>query len=253
MAPFNLENNIREKLENRELKPSPNAWAKLESQLDKKQPKRKTEIWFYAAASFIGAIILSAVFFNETSIDENLKLVDENAKEYHIEKESEIIPKPSFKERTVLVDVDKERRTKKKPSKDDTKFIPPHESAAERQVLKDEVVAKVSENVSEDFSEETISQEESDLLNDKAIEVAANIKSLQNRNSEITMEEVEILLESALRDARLNRAASSNKVDTVVLLAEAEWELDKSLRDKVIDVLGEGFDKLRTAISTRNR
>lgn len=51
MAPYKLEDNIREKLEARELKPSADAWSKLEAKLDTEQPKKKTVLWYYVAAS----------------------------------------------------------------------------------------------------------------------------------------------------------------------------------------------------------
>lgn len=252
MAPFNLENNIREKLENRELKPSPDAWAKLESQLSKKQPKRKMVLWYYAAASFVGILILSSIFFTGTSIDENSKLVDEDVIENHIEKQSEIIPKPSFEERIVLEDADEEIETKKKPSKVDTKFISPKQSAVDRQIPKGEVVAEVSENLPDGLSEEAFIKNENQLLDEKANEVASQIKSLQNNNAEVTVEEVETLLNNARRDIQAKRILQVPKVDAMALLEEVEWELDKSFRDKVFDALGEGFQKLRTAISMRS-
>ncbi|HLV92845.1 MAG TPA: hypothetical protein VKX34_06960 [Aequorivita sp.] len=252
MAPLNLENNIREKLEDRELKPSLDAWAKLESRLDKEQPKKKTVIWYYVAASFIGVLILSAIFFTGTNIDENLKLVDENAKEIHIEKQSEIIVKPLFQERVVVEDVDKEIKTKKKPSKDDTKLIPSKASAVDRQILKGEVIAEVSETTQEALSVKAYIKNENQLLDEKASEVALQIRSLQDTNAEVTIEEVEALLENARRDIQAQRVLKSQKVDAMALLEEVEWELDKSFRDKVFDALGEGFHRLRTAISQRN-
>ena len=58
MAPYKLEDNIREKLEARELKPSADAWKKLESKLDAAQPKKKTLVWYYVAAGFVGFLII---------------------------------------------------------------------------------------------------------------------------------------------------------------------------------------------------
>lgn len=253
MAPFNLENNIREKLENRELKPSPNAWAKLESQLDKKQPKRKMVLWYYAAASFVGVLILSSIFFSGTHLEEDSKVVKENVNEEYIEKQSEILPKPSSEEKIVSADAHEEIKVERNQPKTNSKSLPPKESAIEKQIEKSEAIAEVSENAPDDLSQETMIEEENNLLTEKVIDVETSIKSLQNKNSEVTMEEVETLLENARRDIRMKSTIPSSKVDAAVLLAEAEWELDKSLRDKVFDALGEGFDKLRTAISTRNR
>ena len=69
MAPYKLEDNIREKLEARELKPSADAWKKLESKLDTERPKKKNVVWYYAAASFVGLLILASVFFSRNNIE----------------------------------------------------------------------------------------------------------------------------------------------------------------------------------------
>ena len=247
MAPFNLENNIREKLEDRELKPSSEAWKKLEAQLDKKQPKKKIVLWYYyAAASFVGLLILSSIFFNKNNFEENHKLVDGKVNEIIVEKQSDIIPE-FFNEEIITSELNSEEVEPKKKNTDDlVKPIPPKkESKVDREIRKSEVVAEVSK-------EEDIFKEENSLIDEKAIEVAATIKTLQDNNSEVTAEEVETLLDNARRDIQTKRILQSPKVDAMALLQEAEWELDKSFRDKVFDALGEGFQKLRTAISQRN-
>ena len=246
MAPFNLENNIREKLESRELKPSSEAWKKLEAQLDKKQPKKKVVLWYYAAASLVGILIISSVFFNQNNFEENQKLVNEKVNEDIIEKKSEIIPE-IFNERIIASDDNSEKvKTKKKNIDDLVKPIPPKkESKVDMQIRKSEVIAEVSK-------EENVSNQKNIPIDEKASEIAATIKTLQNNNSEVTIEEVEALLSKAQRNIETQQILNISKVNATALLQEAEWELDKSFRDKVFDALGEGFQKLRTAISQRN-
>ncbi len=78
MAPIKLEENIREKLEAREMKPSAEAWKKLEAKLEAKQPKKKAVLWYYVAASFVGFLILASVFFSKNNSEVNNQIVDEN-------------------------------------------------------------------------------------------------------------------------------------------------------------------------------
>lgn len=83
-------------------------------------------------------------------------------------------------------------------------------------------------------------------------EVVASVKKLQQNDSEITIAEVENLLNNARRDIQTQRILNNPKVDAAALLQDVEWEIDKSFRDKVFDALGDGFQKVRTAVSERN-
>ncbi len=68
MAPIKFEENIREKLQERELTPSKDAWSKLSAQLEEEpQKKRYPFVWFAVAASFVGVLLL--VNFLATSQD----------------------------------------------------------------------------------------------------------------------------------------------------------------------------------------
>ena len=68
-----LDTQFKEKLNSREIKPTDMAWDRLDAMLsvaENKKPKRKFT-WLYIAASFIGFILISTVFFNqkENTID----------------------------------------------------------------------------------------------------------------------------------------------------------------------------------------
>ena len=254
MAPFNLENNIREKLESRDLKPSPEAWKKLEAQLDKKQPKKKLVLWYYAAASFVGLLILSSIFFSQINFVENQKLVDEKVNENSVEKQIDIIPEVSNEQIIASEDNLEVVKPKKKNTDEQVKPIPPKsESKVDKQIRKSEALAEASEyKATQVLKEDVIVEDENRLIDENVSQVAASIKIIQNSNSEVKVEEVEALLNKARRNIQTQQILNSSKVDATALLQEAEWELDKSFRDKVFDALGEGFQKLRTAISQRN-
>ena len=69
MAPIKFEENIKEKLEQRSLQPSTNAWQSLEQKLnvdDKKRNKNKFW-WFGIAASVIGLLFIIQQFVNINS------------------------------------------------------------------------------------------------------------------------------------------------------------------------------------------
>ena len=73
MEPNKLETQFKEKLNSREIKPTEMAWDRLDAMLavsEVKKPKRKFT-WLYIAASFVGFLLITTVFFNqkEPSVD----------------------------------------------------------------------------------------------------------------------------------------------------------------------------------------
>ena len=257
MAPFNLENNIREKLENRELKPSLGAWQKLELQLNETQPKKKSITWFYIAASLVGVLIATTMFLNNNESTVQNQIVKET---FDIENEVEINNDvvyteiiPSQKEKTLE---DKKAAKAANQNYNEVKPTPPQkESAVDKKIRRSDALASTSVKVNEMESEKSIPEEglnEDKIFNAKVDEVVASVKSLQDRNSEVTAEEVENLLNNARRDIQTQTLFANSKVDAAALLSEVEWELEKSFRDKVFDALGEKFNKIRTAVLDRN-
>ena len=74
MEQHELENEFRNKLNQREINPSENAWDRLDAMLtvaEEKKPIRRYS-WLYVAASIIGLAFLGTIFFSQ--IDEILLL-----------------------------------------------------------------------------------------------------------------------------------------------------------------------------------
>ena len=67
MAPINFENDLKEKLEQLRLQPSANAWETLQSRLETNQVKKSNKTFWRLgiAASFVGILIVSSLFFNK--------------------------------------------------------------------------------------------------------------------------------------------------------------------------------------------
>lgn len=260
MAPYKLEDNIREKLEARELKPSADAWKKLEAKLDAQQPKKKPVIWYYVAASFVGFLILASIFFNRSTSEVNNQIVDENVELNNSKNDSEIIPNDSETKEIASEEnnaekvetiVSKKETENPQPKSIQLKPLPQKKSAIDKKIEKMESIAKVSEENSKTLKPKT-QNEEDKLFNNKVDEVVASVKMLQENNTEVMAKEVEALLNNARREIQTQRILNSPKVDAMALLQDVEWELDKSFRDKVFDALGDGFNKIRTAVTERN-
>jgi len=64
MAPIKFEEHIKDKLKEREIKPTASAWDKISNNLeDSTEKKEKSFYWRGIAASFIGILIVSIFYF----------------------------------------------------------------------------------------------------------------------------------------------------------------------------------------------
>jgi hypothetical protein len=260
MAPIKFEENIREKLQERELTPSKDAWAKLSVQLDTQAPQKKsnTFIWFAVAASFAGILLVTTLFFNKEKV--NTQLVEETPIEVldtknEIQNEGEIDSEIASEEKTIKVsnekieELDIPKNEIAKTEKKSTSIKKANTNPLNNiQKEKKEVIA-LNENKNE---KEPTSEER--FINKKVNEVVVAVQEIQKNNNNVTPDEIDALLAKAQRDISNNRILQANnqKVDAAALLMDVESELERNFRDRVFDALGEGFNKVRSAVAERN-
>lgn len=252
MGQYNLEKNIREKLENREITPSKDAWKKLESQLGERKQNRSIGWYYYLAAGILIVLVLSSVFINNTNAIEN-SLVKENLPiNEKVERQTKIV--------SSIAD---SSTTERSSSKDNVKTNSTDyrhnaaikESAVDKKIRRKEMLAESPKKVNTESVENSIlplEKGEDSFMDAKVEEVIASVRSIKDERGEVTMDEVENLLNKAQRDIQVQRILLKPKVDATALLNDVEWELEKSFREKVFNTLGEGFHKIRTAFSGRN-
>ena len=256
MAPIKFEDNIRERLQNREIEPSTDAWKKLDQALGTPPKRRLTpRTWWAIAASvmiliFLGSSLLQeevpAEQIAEETIQqpENNPVVDQTTLE--IAESEEVVPEieavvPQEVEQIAVGQSDPE------PVKEEVLVLNDVVTKAEDVVAANEQEEIASESVIIDKSEDT-------FVSGKVDEVVAQVQALQQENKEVSPEEVEALLNAAQREIANRKLIEENsgKVDPMALLMDVESEMERSFRDKVFDALGEGFDKVRTAVAERN-
>ena len=65
MAPIKLEDNMKERLEERTIEPTMAAWDRISSKLDAEQGSKKNKRmwWLSIAASFVGGALIAILFF----------------------------------------------------------------------------------------------------------------------------------------------------------------------------------------------
>lgn len=257
MAPIKLEEHIREKLQEREIQPSQTAWSKLDNQLgesDRKSPF----IWYAIAASFIGIIIVASFVF--TKDKSATDLVEEDLTEkIDTEAPSEIIENKEAEKRITSIPSEnvavENVNEKKKETIAPQKHIKVKQSFQQKETP-ERAVAIAETNNEKKASE--VKEVNSVLKNDQLLEkakieeVVAQINAIQEKNKIVTTQEIDALLLNAQRELQTQRILSNPKVDATALLEDVEFEVERSFRDKIFNALGQGFNKVRTAVTDRN-
>ena len=261
MGSIKFEENIREKLEGRELQPSPDAWKKLSGKLDETEEQTGSKLmWYAVAASFIGILIVTSVFFsrNENTNEDHTDFVEVNASENEVmnnELKSKEVVNVLESESNVVASEEVKTNLEKN-------IIKPNEKKKNLIVRKSieektfEAVAQVETPIQveqeKEISNENYLSKEDIALNAKVKEVVTQLEQLKKNKATISIEELDALLANAQREIQTERILSSNKVDPEALLGDVEWELEQSLRDKLYYALGDGFQFVKTAIVERN-
>ncbi|NJB70816.1 putative transporter YbjL [Saonia flava] len=243
MAPIKFEDEIKEKLQKREIAPSKNAWEKISSTLETPQNKRtKGFIWYAVAASFIGILIVSTLVFNSSGSipGKGVEIVDEPL-ENKVEKSKTEIIAP-LQQEEVYATVEEVAPVKQNTIKKNKKEV---------KNIEQQTVAVTQENQSSMLNKSLSDTEK--LIDSKIAEVIAKVNLLEKDNDLLTDMEVDSLLRKAQTEILTNKIFMENqKVDALALLSEVEDELDHSFRDQIFESLKSGFIKVRTAVADRN-
>lgn len=239
-----LEQHIKEKLKERRIHPSPEAWGRVAANLS--EPSKKTSgnrFWYYAiAASFVGLLTLGILYgpFNEVTPSVKVSTT--------IEDKKITAPAPSKISTIELA----ERET-------DIKIIeePPIKKHGKQDLTATNSIRNLT--VLEDFpildqvAIKDVNSKEEVLIAKKLDAVMAQVSQLEADNTLVTDAEVDSLLRIAQREILTDSMwEQEGKVDAMALLSEVEGELDKTFRDQLFEKLKDGFFKVRTAVADRN-
>lgn len=255
MEPNKFENNIKDKLEKRTLKPSENAWNTLSEHLDTQVEKRnnKPYWWLGIAASVIGILfVISNVLDNDLKINDTPEVVEANVEVEQVEtvgldkKEENGYANSNIKK--PLKEGPKE--SSQKPKSEGSLFLMEKEEIS--------VAAIVDKNGSE---EKDIKVADVDMKNEpltfeeqKIKDVVAKVHTLKSENKTITNADIDALLIEAQKEIALNRLynETNGTVDASALLQDVENELDQSFRSKVFEAIKASYNTVKTTVAQRN-
>lgn len=238
MEQSKLDNHIKQKLEERTIAPSENAWERINAELE--APNKPNRLWYWVAASAVILIAVSAFFFSQKEQTTTpIQVVEEEVTLPKKEKVEDKIVELPIENESIAV-VEKERPVLKREAiqKENTE-----------QIYSDERLADSAETsiVMVDTLQRPLNFEEQ-----KALEVATKINELQKRG-DVTDTEIEALLLQAQKEIKAQRAFENNtRVDAMALLLDAEAELNKPFKERVFEMLKEGFEKAKTVVAERD-
>jgi len=273
MAPIKFEENIREKLQERELQPSKDSWNELSKKLGHAPaPKNNRRVWMAVAAGFMGLLLVVSYVLTTGDESQPVQLVDENII-IPAEVESDI-EAPRIEDNTiniapVVASENNENDLDEPKMEAENKMIPKKEVAVVKTmeestemkttkqltpIVQKEAIAEVVNELKE-FTDENPTLIKEDLYVDTKVDaVVAKVREMEGSENGVTAEEIDALLIKAQRDIATNRilASGNKKIDPSSLLLDVESEMERSFRDKVFEALGQGYNKVRTAVVERN-
>ncbi len=237
MAPSNWDNHIKESLEKRQLQPSQDAWSKLQSRLESEEKRKsnKTFWWLGLAASIVGIVFISTLFFNKNEQPTNNIVVTPKTV---IEAENNTKQPDIINEQPIeIVEQIKEQPKQNQPIHSDK--IQDKQQLVETTNIE---LEKPKEDIINTFEDE------------KLKEVVAKIQDLKNANDVVTEDEIDALLKDAEKAIFKEKIKNTNTqtFDADALLQDVEADLQQSFRAKVFEALKSSYETVKTAVAERN-
>lgn len=253
-----FEDKIKRQLQDREIKPSASSWDKLSAKLEAPQQKKKPFVlWMGIAASIIGGILILSLVFNKTSIV-SPAIVDTPKENLNLEKSPVEISEEIFTEiqdEAVQVATSEVEEVEKKNIAPRIKGNVIKEIEASQSNR--EVIAVIdNKNLLKEQTLITPSALSSDkILNLKLNDALSSVITKVENAQSVTDAEVNMLLAEAATKISQERYKTDfvvAKVNPHDLLQDVEFEMDNSFRDKIFEILKEGYSKAKTAVANRN-
>jgi len=228
MGQINSDKDFRNKLNQREIKPSENAWDRLDAMLtvaEEKKPERGYG-WLYIAASFIGFLLIGTIFFSQTEemidVRKNTVVFEQNPKP-----ESSANENANGAEGNIPT-IQAERIASTTSVKSKSQSNQKYPSAS---VNNTSAIAGAFKNP------ELISS--NNIINQKT-------------EQQTTPAKVDELLAAVAQTPKTGNTNSSVKVNAKNLLSEVDGEINLSFREKILRTAHRNYQEVAEVVSNRN-
>jgi len=199
MAPIDFENNIKDKLDERMLKPSTDAWGKLSNRLanqDKKNNK-KPYWWLGLAASIVGVLFVVSPFLNnDTKVNDAPKIVNTPEVIQQSKTNRVVVDNDEVIDNVEDVQVKAKRETIQKVEAQ--KLV----NTKKEQELVASVIERtiVSKEKTNSVATAELPKKHMTFEKQKIQDVIAQVQNMQDKNIVITDADIEVLLQEAQKE-----------------------------------------------------
>ncbi len=260
MAPIKFEEQLKDKLEERNLQPSTESWAKLSERLDAEEKKTKFP-WFWwmgIAAAVIITLTVVMQALGPKNTEQSLPQVVEQEMKDDINKTEK--PNTTKNKTIELVSENNEVETvsETENKKNKTEIINYKSAVKNKLNTQFAVDQKADEINTQDIikseNEQKAIIEKATIDKEAFAEAMTEVLNEIKPNTTVTDREVDSLLKVASKELLKDKLAkeSSRTVDAKLLLEDVEDEMGQSFRTKVYEVLKDGYKTVKTAVAQRN-
>ncbi|GAB3710916.1 hypothetical protein [Flavobacterium koreense] len=247
MEPNNIENQIREKLNSREIQPSEMSWDRLDAMLSVAEEK-KTKRFPFLSFQFIGIAASILVFLSvglffinqkeEVSGTDNQIVTKEVEK--NKEQKDSIITKQNFtneitnqQEEQVAVTINNKPQIINKKSSES--FNQNNQKTGVNPIInkEKEIEYQATEVIAQKDMPRIISQEKIEMPKKVAVNVDDLLASVEKTSKK--------------------EANAKVKVNANSLLSQVDGELEQTFRQKVINRIGKNYQEVKVALANRNQ
>lgn len=228
MEPNKLEDQIREKLNAREIKPSAQSWDRLDAMLsveENKKPKRNFK-WLFAAASIIGFVFAGMFFFHQEKPTQEI--------ETH---------------QTVVESNEKEKPTQE-PLKENAAAV------GEEEINKTAIVSVVKNGERAVKAANTLPKTQpsvkSEIINKEAIAEVVPQKT-EEELKEIVHQPAVLAATDPVKPEDQDQDKPKIKVNASALLSQVDGEIELTFRQKAIKRFSKSVKSARESVASRNR
>lgn len=241
MTPKKLEDQLKEVLLRREIRPSPDSWEKIANRLDavQKPAKRRRAGWIYLAAASLLLLL-------------GLRLLLPGA---DVPAADQVVANPSRPTEATPPGADRPAERLPLEVAGESAISTPGAARVAGSIQPSgKALAEVAPLAPEEkaaFAPDTTGL---GVRIDAGLNsVLAAVAGMEGQKQPVTDQAVASLLRQAQEDiARDQYAADRTDVDAMALLSDAEEELEQTFREQILEKLKTGFNRVRTAVASRN-
>jgi hypothetical protein len=225
-----IENEFKEKLSAREITPLAGSWDRLDAMLTVAEKPKRNFKWIYVAASVLGFLLISTLFFN---LDQKGTVVT---------KDTIVVNEPKkvleTKESTAIKNV--------------VERVEPVKVAAVQLVSNDIIKDSDSNNVSikneiQVAQKEEIQEQQIPIINQKA-----EHEVVLRKSKYVNVDELLASVDPLSKKKNSSIMQSNVKVNSKELLSQVDGELELSFREKALKVVNQKIKTATVALSNRN-